>query len=99
MRWVAPQSSADSDFEVEDDEVLEENLMFDDDVVDPDFVLNIGDDDLIPSSAGMNMLKMLQGQCGANFKRTEVCFVYIFLKGQCGAIFKGTGVCVLFTFF
>ena len=62
MRWVAPKSSADSDFEVEDDEVLDHFM--DDDVMDPDFVLDIIDDDLTPSATGKNthMLKKLKGQ-------------------------------------
>ena len=36
----------------------------DDDVMDPDFVLDILDDDLTPSASGKNthMLKMLKGQ-------------------------------------
>ena len=63
MRWVAPKSSADSDFEVEDDEEVLAPLM-DDDVLDPDFELDILDDDLTPSASGKNthMLKMLKGQ-------------------------------------
>ena len=63
MRWVAPQSSADSDFEVEDDEEELEQFM-DDDVLDPDFVLDILDDDPTRSASGKNthMLKMLKGQ-------------------------------------
>ena len=63
MRWVAPKSSADSDFEVEDDEEVLEQFM-DDDVMDPDFVLDIIDDDLTPSASGKNthMLQMLKGQ-------------------------------------
>ena len=63
MRWIAPKSSADSDFEVEDDEEVLEHFL-DDDVIDPDFVLDIIDDDLTPSTSGKNthMLKMLKGQ-------------------------------------
>ena len=63
MRWVAPKSSADSDFEVEDNgDELE--YFIDDDVMDPDFVLDILDEDLTPSASGKNthMLKMLKGQ-------------------------------------
>ena len=51
----------------------------DDDVMDPDFVLDIFDDDLTPSASGKNthMLKFLKGQdCllwrRAIFKRTGV---------------------------
>ena len=49
-KWVAPQSSADSDIEI-DEETLEE--AFDDDVLDPDFFLNnYDDDDLTPTASG-----------------------------------------------
>ena len=63
MRWVAPKSSADSDFEVEDDEE-ELGQLLDDDVMDHDFVLDIIDNELTPSASGKNthMLKMLKGQ-------------------------------------
>ena len=63
MRWVAPKSNADIDFEVEDDDDELEDFI-DDDVMDPDFVLDILDEDLTPSASGKNthMLKMLKGQ-------------------------------------
>ena len=63
MRWVARKSSASSDFEVEDDQDMLEQFM-DDDVMDPDYVLDIIDDNLTPSASGKNthMLKMLKGQ-------------------------------------
>ena len=47
---MAPKSSADSDLEVEDDDELEEFM--DDDVLDPDFLLDILDEDLTPTVSG-----------------------------------------------
>ena len=45
-RWIAPTNGEDSEIEVED-----EDLDFDDDVVDPDFLLH-DTDDISPSSSG-----------------------------------------------
>ena len=74
MRWIAPQSCADSDFEVEDDDVALEPYM-DDNAFDPDFVLDIIDDELTPSATGKNthMLRNLKGR---------VFVVAPFLKGH-----------------
>ncbi|KAK3875509.1 hypothetical protein Pcinc_019628 [Petrolisthes cinctipes] len=43
-RWVAPKYSTDSDLEVDHD------LDLDDDTIDPDFLVNIGDDELVDST-------------------------------------------------
>lgn len=51
-KWVAPQTSADSDIEVED-ELLEEAM--DDDSLDPDFLLNMNVDDLTPTASGKHI--------------------------------------------
>ena len=48
-KWLAPQTSADSDIEVED-ELLEEAM--DDEALDPDFLLNMTADDLTPAASG-----------------------------------------------
>ena len=55
-KWVAPNSCEDSDLEIEndDDGDLENYIDDDDDVMDPDFVLNILDEDLTPSASGKN---------------------------------------------
>ena len=60
-KWLAPESSAHSDIEVEDD--LEEEI-FDDDVDDPDFLLDIPEEDLIPTASGKHAQQMFfEGQC------------------------------------
>ena len=43
MKWVAPSTSADSDVDVDIDDI-------DDTVIDPDFLLDIGDDELESAS-------------------------------------------------
>ena len=45
-KWLAPPNCADSDLEVEDNDLLDESI---DDDMDPDFLLDIPDDDLFPT--------------------------------------------------
>ena len=52
---MAPLSSAHSDIEVEDDTVDE---IYDDDVVDPDYLLDIPDDELTPTASGKHTQHM-----------------------------------------
>ena len=78
-KWVAPQSSTDSDIEL-DEETLEE--AFDDDVLDPDFFLdNYDDDDLTPTASGKhkqciktNVLKGPVFCLGGHLKGQECLF-------------------------
>ena len=48
-RWIAPERGDDSDLEV-DDGTIEEAI--DDDLLDPDFLMGLSDDELTPTSLG-----------------------------------------------
>ena len=95
-KWVAPKFCEDSDLEVEDDDDdLEDHI--DDDMMNPDFVLNILDEDLTPSASGKNRqiycVNLPVLLCfGASFKGTDTFVLVSFLKGRWAGH-------VLFTFF
>ena len=85
---MAPKSSEDSDLEVEDEDELE---LMDDDVMDPDFVLDILDEDLTPTVSGKHTqmyLKLFKSYVLVAFKGTGVFVLVLFKRPRV----KGTSI-------